>query len=240
MAKKADLLEQSLIVLKNDIKAKQLQRFFKTGKGDYGEGDRFLGITMPQIRQLVDKYYKDVSLKDLKKLLASKWHEIRMFALLIMVKQYYSANENTKKEIYELYVEQIGKAINNWDLIDVTCPHIIGAYEYKYKTGLYDNLLKGGLWHKRVATISTFYMLKYGQTKPTYDLACKLVYEDHDLLHKAVGWSMREVGKVDLTLLIKFLDKYASSMPRTALRYSIEKLSNNQKAYYMNLKSYNN
>ena len=239
MVKNVDLLEQSLLALKDDIKAKQLQRFFKTGKGDYGEGDKFLGITMPQIRLLVNKYYKDISLEDLKQLLSSKWHELRMAALLDMVKQYNKADEYNQKELYKLYVNQIGKAINNWDLIDVTCPHIIGIHEYKYKTNLFDDLLKGGLWHKRVAIISTFYMLKHGQTKPTYDLACKLVYQEHDLLHKAVGWSMREVGKVDTALLLKFLDKYASTMPRTALRYSIEKLPKDQKYYYMNLKTKN-
>jgi len=237
MAKNVDLLEQSLLALKDDNKAKQLQRFFKTGKGDYGEGDKFLGITMPQIRLIVNKYYKDISINDLIKLLGSKWHEIRMASLLVMVKQYNKADDFNQKELYKLYVNQIGKAINNWDLIDVTCPYIIGAHEYKYKTNLYDKLLKGGLWHKRVAIISTFYMLKRGQTKPTYDLSCKLVYQDHDLLHKAVGWSMREVGKVDLALLLKFLDKYAATMPRTALRYAIEKLPNDQKHYYMNLKN---
>lgn len=237
MANNVDTLKQVFVALKDDNKAKQLQSFFKTGKGEYGEGDKFLGITMPQIRLLVSKYYNDISLEDLKQLLASKWHEIRMFALLVMVKQFNKADEKTQKELYTLYVEQIGKAINNWDLIDVTCPHIIGAYEYKYKTNLYDKLLKGGLWHKRVAIISTFYMLKRGQTKPTYDLACKLVYQNHDLLHKAVGWSMREVGKVDLALLLKFLDQYASTMPRTSLRYAIEKLSKDQKHYYMTLKN---
>ena len=237
MANNVDTLKQVLVALKDDNKAKQLQSFFKTGRGEYGEGDKFLGINMPQIRVQVNKHYKDVSIIDLKKLLASKWHEIRMFALLVMVKQFNKADEKTQKELYTLYVEQIGKAINNWDLIDVTCPHIIGAYEYKYKTNLYDKLLKGGLWHKRVAIISTFYILKRGQTKPTYDLACKLVYQEHDLLHKAVGWSMREVGKVDIALLLKFLDKYAATMPRTALRYAIEKLLNDQKLYYMNLKS---
>lgn len=237
MAKNVYLLEQSLLAFKDDNKAKQLQRFFKTGKGDYGEGDKFLGITMPQIRLIVNKYYKDIAINDLKNLLGSKWHEIRMAALLVMVKQYNKANEKSQNELYMLYVEQIGKAINNWDLIDVTCPHIIGAHEYKNITNLYEKLLKGGLWHKRVAIISTFYMLKRGQTKPTYDLACKLVYQEHDLLHKAVGWSMRELGKVDLALLLKFLDKYAATMPRTALRYAIEKLPNYQKHYYMNLKN---
>lgn len=213
-----------------------LQRFFKTGPGEYGEGDMFLGLRVPQTRQIVKKYVKELSITDLEFLLSSKWHEARLAAVIAMRAQFEKTDAAKQKELYELYVEQIGKGINNWDIIDISCPGIVGAYLLKKdRDPLYD-LAKKDLWHKRVSIISTFYFLKYDTPIETYKLAEVLVYEKHDLLQKAVGWSLREMGKKDGQLLRQFLDKYAATMPRTALRYSLERLPQKEKEYYMTLK----
>jgi len=166
-------------------------------------------------------------------LLQNKWHEVRFAALVVMRSNFKKSDTKGQKAIFDLYIKCIGKGINNWDLVDVSCPNIVGAYLYKedHKT-LYD-LAKGGLWQKRVSVISTFYFLRQGDPSDTYKLAEILVYEEHDLLQKAVGWSLREMGKLDDSLLYSFLDKYAATMPRTALRYSLEKVPTAKKNMYM-------
>jgi 3-methyladenine DNA glycosylase AlkD len=212
------------------------QRFFKTGPGEYGEGDCFLGIRVPQIRAVANKYVNEISVSELGDLLKSKWHEVRFAALVIMRSRFNKVDKLDQKQIYELYLANIGGGINNWDLVDVSCPRIVGAYLYdKNHQPLY-KLAHRGLWQKRVSIISTFYFLKYGEPGDTYNLAELLVDEEHDLLQKAVGWALREMGKLDSQLLYQFLDKYATTMPRTALRYSLEKQSLSKKQYYMNLK----
>jgi len=235
MNKRKEFIDE-LVARGNQSDAVFLQRFFKTGPGEYGEGDRFLGLRVPQTRAIAKKYYNDLSLDDLEKLLGNKWHEVRQAALFVMVLQYPKSQH--KKELYNLYISQIGKGINNWDLVDVTCPRIVGAYlSDKDKSPLYE-LAKGDLWQKRVSIISTFYFLSYQQNPiDTYRLAEILVYEQHDLLQKAVGWSLREVGKLDGQLLRQFLDKYAATMPRTALRYALEKMPDSDKKHYMSLKT---
>lgn len=196
----------------------------------------FLGIRVPNTRAITKKYYKDLSVADFETLLTSKWHEVRLAGLVAMQLQFVRASESAKTEIYNLYLKNIGKGINNWDLVDVTCAHIVGPYLInKNRDELYE-LAKGGLWQKRVAIISTFAFLRNGDPGDTYKLAEILIYEQHDLLHKAVGWSLREMGKMDITLLEKFLDQYAATMPRTTLRYAIEKLPTQQKNHYMKLK----
>jgi 3-methyladenine DNA glycosylase AlkD len=211
-----------------------LQRFFKTGPGEYGEGDLFLGLKVPQTRAIVQKYYKDITISDLRLLLGSKWHEVRLAAVIIMCKQYPKSEYKLQKQIYNLYIAQTGKGINNWDIVDISCPYIIGAHLFnRNREPLYE-LAKGGLWQKRVSIISTFYFLRHGEPVETYNLAEILVYEKHDLLQKAVGWSIREMGKRDGQLLRQFLDTYAATMPRTALRYSLEKLTDSEKRSYMN------
>ena len=226
-------LANELIAHANQTDAVFLQRFFKTGPGEYGEGDRFLGLRVPQTRAIAKKYYKDLSLKDLDWLLNNKWHEVRLAALVAIVLQY--PKSSNQKELYELYLSQIGKGINNWDLVDVSCPRIVGAYlSDKDKAPLYE-LAQGGLWQKRVSIISTFYFLSYQQNPiDTYQLAEILVSEQHDLLQKAVGWALREMGKLDGALLRQFLDKHAATMPRTMLRYSLEKFQDAERKDYMN------
>lgn len=223
-----------IIACEDATRAIHSQRFFKTGPGEYGEGDKFLGLTVPQVRQIARSHTKSLGLQDISEMLASPWHEVRQAALFVMMFQY--AKSTNKQQLYDLYISQIGKGINNWDLVDVTCPHIVGAYLFdKDRQPLYE-LANGGLWQKRVAIISTFYFLRAGQPEDTYKLAEILVYENHDLLQKAVGWSMREVGKLDVSLLYEFLNKYAATMPRTALRYSLEKVNMTDRAKYMNMR----
>lgn len=220
---------------RSDENAAFLQRFFKTAPGEYGERDKFLGIRVPQTRKLAKKF-KETKEETIQELLDNEWHEVRLLALLILVDQFKRADERKKTSIFDRYIKNIGSAINNWDLVDITCIHIVGYYLADKDRGvLYDLILKG-LWHKRVAIISTFYFLKRSEVVETYNLAEKLLYESHDLMHKAVGWSLREMGKVDLSLLKRFLDSYAATMPRTTLRYSLEKFSQVERSYYMGLK----
>jgi 3-methyladenine DNA glycosylase AlkD len=228
-------ITSELVLKKNIDDAMFLQRFFKTGPGEYGEGDLFLGLRVPQVRAVAKEYYKIAALTDIDILLQNKWHEVRLCGAIILTLQYPKANTNDKVAIYELYISHIGRGINNWDLVDVTCPRIVGAHLYtKDRTRLYD-LAKGGLWQKRVSIISTFYFLREGDIIDTLQLAEILVSEKHDLLQKAVGWALREMGKVDDTVLYSFLDKHASTMPRTMLRYSLEKIPTYKKEFYMAL-----
>lgn len=218
----------------NTADAVFLQRYFKTGPGEYGEGDRFLGVRMPATRAIVKQQYKYLSIADIQNLLDSKWHEARIAAVIAMNMQYTKSSQ--KEELFRLYVKNIGKGINNWDLVDISCPHIVGAYLFdKDHAPLYD-LAKGGLWHKRTAIISTFYFLREGEPVDTYQLAEILVHEEHDLLQKAVGWALREMGKKEGTLLRQFLDTHAATMPRTALRYALERLPEQERRYYMQQK----
>jgi len=226
-------LVTELITNANQADAVFLQRFFKTGPGEYGEGDKFLGLRVPLTRAITKKYYKELSISDLDTMLQNKWHEVRLAALVAMTLQY--PKSSNKESIYNLYLKHIGSGINNWDLVDVSCPRIVGAYlSDKDHSPLY-KLADGSLWQKRVSIISTFYFLSYDDNPiDTYQLAEKLVYEQHDLLQKAVGWALREMGKRDGQLLRQFLDKYAATMPRTALRYAIEKFGDTERKKYMN------
>lgn len=228
-------LQSELIDRKNPEDAAFLQRFFKTGPGEYGEGDLFLGLRVPTVRALTKQFSKELTMHDIQALLNSKWHEVRLSGVVAMTYQYPKADTVTKNALYDLYINNIGSGINNWDLIDVSCPHIIGAYLCdKSRADLY-KLANGGLWQKRASIISTFYFLRRGDITDTLLLAELLVHEQHDLLQKAVGWALREMGKVDDTVLYEFLDKHAAAMPRTMLRYSLEKLPKEQKQHYMRL-----
>lgn len=207
-------------------KSVDLARFFKTGKGEYGEGDKFLGITVPNIRKVV-KEFRTLSLDELKEFLYSEYHEHRMFAVLVLTCQYESKRlqiSQTKEEIYNFYLEH-RKQINNWDLIDVTCPHIIGAHLYdKDRAILYEFANSSNLWEKRISIISTFAFIKKNQFDDTLAIADILLDDKHDLIHKAVGWAIRNVGIKDESRMIEFLKARYKSMPRTMLRYAIEKL----------------
>jgi len=216
--------------LKNQEKAKILQQFFKTGKGQYGEGDIFLGITVPQLR-IISKQYKELKLEEIQKLLDNKTHEIKLVGLLILILQY-KKTEN-KKEIFEFYLKNT-KKINNWDLVDLTAPNIIGEYLLnKDRTILYKLAKSENLWEKRIAIISTLTFIRNNQFEDIIKISEILIEDKHDLIHKAVGWMLRELGKRNLQLEEEFLNKYYKKMPRTMLRYAIEKFNEEKRKYYL-------
>jgi 3-methyladenine DNA glycosylase AlkD len=216
--------------------AKILQRFFKTGPGEYAEGDVFLGIKVPVLRQIA-KRFQSVPLDMAIKLLKSPVHEERFLALLILILQYYSEDDIGKKRIYSVYLEHT-KYINNWDLVDVTAKHIVGAFLMdKDKAILYKLAGSRYLWERRIAVISTFYFIERNKFEDTIKIAEILVSDSHDLIHKAVGWMLREVGKRDMPSEEKFLKKYCMVMPRTMLRYAIERFPQSKRQSYLHAKT---
>jgi len=213
-------------------KANHLARFFKTGKGEYGEGDVFWGITVPEQRAIA-KMHTDASLDDIKKLLHDPVHECRLTALLILVQQYSKSSGDAQKNIAEFYLSNAEK-INNWDLVDLTASKILGHYLFdKDRAILYKLAESTSLWEQRIAVVSTYHFIKNMDFGDTLSLCEKLINHKHDLIHKATGWMLREAGKRDLKVLTGFLDKHCKSMPRTMLRYAIEKLDDSQRKKYM-------
>ena len=217
-------------------KAILLPRFFKTGEGEYGEGDKFLGVTVPHIR-VVTKQYCHVSLGVVNQLLDSEWHECRMCALLILVMKYKKASEEQKQAIFDLYLSRTER-INNWDLVDLSAPNIVGEHLFHAidRTILYRLAESPLLWERRIAMVSTLNFIRKGDFGDTFALADKLVDSRHDLMQKAVGWMLREMGKRDISLLRIFLDKHAANMPRTMLRYAIEKMNDAERRDWMGRK----
>ncbi len=218
--------------------AANLSWFFKTGPGEYGEGDQFIGVRVPTIRKIC-KSFANLDLKELKKLVASPIHEHRLAATIIMSTQYKKANEHHRKDLLDTYLWALdNRHINNWDIVDTSCEHIVGAYAKKYDDSiLFDLAANSGLWHKRVAIISCFAWVRKGEIGPTMTLIDELWAENHDLLQKAVGWMLRELGKrIGEDILIEFLDLHAHELPRTCLRYSIERLDPARRKYYMEAK----
>ena len=208
------------------------QRFFKTGRGEYGEGDKFLGIRVPHIRKLVRKF-RGLSLRDTEKLLHSRWHEERLFALLMLVDAFKRSSDELGENIFDLYMNST-RWINNWDLVDLSAPHIPGGWLYgRDRKPLYEFAGSDNLWKKRIAIISTHYFIRKNDFKDTLHLSKKLLKDDHDLIHKAVGWMLREVGKKDLETEEQFLRKHYMIMPRTMLRYAIEKFSEDKRQKYL-------
>ncbi len=214
-------------------KAKILQRFFKTGEGEYGEGDKFIGVVVPDTRKVAKKY-QDLSLGDTKKLLKSPIHEERLLALLIMVSKFNKAQaEVQKKAIFKAYLANT-KYINNWDLVDLSSPNIVGQYlSDKPKKILYDLSKSKNLWERRIAVVSTFQFIRNGHFGDLLRISKMLLNDKHDLIHKAVGWMLREVGKRDLKALEGFLKANYKKMPRTMLRYAIERLKEPKRLAYL-------
>jgi 3-methyladenine DNA glycosylase AlkD len=214
-------------------KAATLRRFFKTDKGQYGEGDIFLGINVPVLRKSA-KQYRDLPIRDVIKLLQSKIHEYRLTALLILIQKYQTANDKARKTIFNLYLKH-RKWINNWDLVDLSAPNIVGNYLLnKNREILYKLAKSKSLWDKRIAILATFEFIKAGQAEDTFRIAEILLNDKHDLIHKAVGWMLREVGKrIGQTTEETFLQKHCRQMPRTMLRYAIERFSSPLKKKYM-------
>jgi 3-methyladenine DNA glycosylase AlkD len=213
-------------------KAEILQSFFKTGPGQYGEGDIFLGVQVPQIRKIV-KQYKNLCFEDIVKLLISPIHEERLSALLILVLQFNCADACQKKNIYNFYLKNSGY-INNWDLVDLTAPHILGAYlSDKDREAIYILARSKNMWQRRIAIISTFHFIRNNQFNDTLGVVKILLSDKEDLIHKAAGWMLREVGKRDINILEDFLHKYRNGMPRTMLRYAIERFPQAKRKVYL-------
>ena len=213
-------------------RVKALSHFFKTGEGQYGEGDVFLGIKVPIQREIVEMF-KEASLFEIQELIDDKIHECRLTGLLILVQKYKKA-EN-KKEIFDFYLKNT-KKINNWDLVDLTAPNIIGDFlldKKKEREILYSLAKSKNLWERRIAILSTFTFLREKQFKDTLEISKILLKDEHDLIHKAVGWMLRELGKRDKNIEVDFLKKYCKIMPRTMLRYAIEKFNQKERASFM-------
>lgn len=212
--------------------AKHAQRFFKTGKGEYGYGDIFLGVRVPQVRKIATAN-KDLSLPQVEKLIASKFHEVRLCGLVILTFKYKASRDPiVHKKLFDLYLKQLKAGrINNWDLIDVTAP-IIGQYLIGSRSSmqLLKKLAKSkSVWQRRAAIMFTFAYLRAGEVKPTIEISKTLLTDDHDLIQKAVGWALREVGKIDSRLLRDFLKKNLNKTSRTTLRYAIEKFTKTER-----------
>jgi 3-methyladenine DNA glycosylase AlkD len=224
-------VSQTLRGMKNDEIAKQSLRFFKTNKGEYGYGDKFLGIQVPILRENIKKF-KDISIEDNLWLLKSEFHEERLFALLMFVYKF-STNKNLQEEIYKIYLENT-KYINNWDLVDSSAYKIVGCFLFdKNRDILYKLANSTNLWERRISIVSTFYMIKRNDFEDTLKISKILLNDNEDLIHKAVGWMLREVGKRDLNIEKQFLDKYHTQMPRVMVRYAIERFEQNLRKQFL-------
>jgi 3-methyladenine DNA glycosylase AlkD len=222
----------ALMAHRSAARAKNLARFFKTGPGEYGEGDRFIGLTVPQVRSVLARC--DLDRPEMEALLASPWHEARLLAVLAMVRAYRRGTPDERRAIYRSYVSHAGR-VNNWDLVDASAPGIVGAHLFARSRSPLFRLARSPLiWERRIAILATAYFVAKGESETTLRLAERLLTDPHDLIHKATGWMLREVGKrCGRDELFGFLDRYAARMPRTALRYAIEHLAPGVRRRYL-------
>jgi 3-methyladenine DNA glycosylase AlkD len=212
--------------------AKVAGGYFKTGKGQYGEGDKFIGVKVPDTRK-VALQFREMEISECKTLLRSKIHEERLLALIILVDKFRRADDLLQKTIYQFYLQNLAY-INNWDLVDTSAPQIVGAYLYEQNRSiLYKLARSNNLWKKRVAILATLYFIREDDFMDTLKISEILMKDEHDLIHKAVGWMLREVGNQDATVEHRFLRRYQKLMPRTMLRYAIEKFSPKQRKLYL-------
>ncbi len=233
----AAIVIRDLKALHDPTSAAFFPKFFKTGKGEYGEGDVFMGVTVPQMRS-VAKLHHDLALPEVEKLLENKIHEVRMVGLFILVSQYQRAKDpKIKKQLVKFYLDHL-EAVNNWDLVDSTAPQILGhsLLDQKDRKILYTFVTKNHLWTQRIGIVATQELIRRGQYEDTIKLSELLLTHKHDLIHKAVGWMLREMGKKDVKLLEKFLAKHGAKMPRTMLRYAIEKFPEPQRKRYLQMR----
>lgn len=225
-------LKQSVKAHSNKELGIFLQRFFKTGKGEYGEGDIFAGLKVPVSRKIANQF-KDLTFTDLQKIIKSKIHEERLITLFILVARYKKAGEKERKKIFNFYLKNI-KYVNNWDLVDLSAEKIIGAYLIdKDKKLLFELAESENIWKRRIAIMSTFHFIKAHQFAATLKISEVLLKDKHDLIHKAVGWMLREIGKRDIQAEEIFIQKYYNIMPRTMLRYAIEKFPEKKRLDYL-------
>lgn len=208
--------------------AEGAKRFFKTGKGQYSEHDKFLGVSIPKVRTVAKNYYH-LELDEIESILSSPYNEERFLALVLLVEKY----ESSPKAVFDFYIENLDQ-VNNWNLVDVSAHHIVGAYLIdKDKNRLLQLVKSPNMWHRRVAIVSTWHFIRNSQFEWTIKLAEILLSDNHDLMHKATGWMLREVGKKDESVLLSFLEKHSTKMPRTMLRYSIERLGKRDKEEFL-------
>jgi len=226
------MITDELQDLADPKKAKQLSRYFKTGRGEYGEGDVFLGLRVPDIRKIA-KGYTSLSLGELEKLLGNEIHEYRLAALLILVEKFKRADEKERKRIYEFYLKNTD-GIDNWDLVDLSAHEIVGRYLLDKKPdALYRLARSGNMWERRIAVLATYTFIRNNRFDENLKIAKMLLYDEQDLIHKAVGWMLREIGKRNQDAEERFLRRYYKKMPRTMLRYAIEKFDGKKRKYYM-------
>ena len=229
MTQQVNDIYEALLALYSEEKRLILPRFFKTGKGEYGEGDRFIGVVVPNIR-LVAKEFKDASFTTVKELLASPWHEMRLCGLLILVQQ---SRKEVSREVFDFYLSMTAR-INNWDLVDLSAPQIVGGYLLdKPRDILYRLAESPLLWDNRIAMVATAAFIRRGDLEDTYQLAVKMMGHPHDLMHKAIGWMLREAGKKDSERLYDYVEAHRLEMPRTMLRYAIEKFDQPTRQWLM-------
>lgn len=215
---------KSLVTLPKE----RLAVFFKTGEGQYAEGDKFIGVSVPNLRK-VAKEFRNLSLEDIQILIESEVNEERFLALIILVDLY----PKNKEEVYQFYLKNLD-SVNNWNLVDASAHHIIGAHLFKEDKRLLLTLSASkSMWHRRIAVVATWFFIRKGEVEWTFRLATLLMKDPHDLIHKAVGWMLREAGKKDEAHLRVFLNEHAPFMPRTMLRYAIEKMTEQQRKAYM-------
>lgn len=225
-------IQKELKRLGNKEYTARLRKYFKTGKGEYGEGDKFLGIRVPVLRKLAEKYRK-ISIGEASELLKLQFHEERLFSLLVLVEIFKRADNKDKKRIYTVYLSNT-EFINNWDLVDASAGHIVGAYLLtRDKKPIYMLARSKILWERRISIMSTSHFIKYNKFVDSLNIAEILLDDEEDLIHKAVGWMLREIGKRDFELVERFLGKYYKGMPRTMLRYAIEKFPEEKRKSYL-------
>lgn len=249
-------IEKILMDQRDDRQRDHLMRFFKTGQGQYGEGDMFLGLKVPQTRTVVKQASRRVSLKEIETLLYSPWHEVRLCGFLLLVEEMKAClpkksakkaididkenkHKSRRKEIAEFYLQHARQA-NNWDLVDLTCEYILGPYIRLSATPDYGILYKlsesDNLWEQRIAIVTTLDFIREGIFSPTLELADRLIGHPHDLIHKAIGWTLREIGKRNKSVLTDYLEERSNRLPRTTLRYAIERFSEDERQYWLRRK----
>ena len=231
-----DVLFQEMLLKADPSQVEGLSRFFKTGPGQYGEGDRFLGIKVPVTREVVKRCWRQTSFNDIEECISSEYHEVRLAALLTLVQIFSHSKKDAakQKECIDFYLAHTDM-INNWDLVDLSCYPLLGEWLLdKDRTVLYE-LARGGktIWEQRIGMVSTMAFIRHGQLDDTFAIADILLHHPHDLIHKAVGWLLREAGKRDKAALVAFLEPRHGSMPRTMLRYAIEKFPEEERKAYL-------
>lgn len=227
-----DVLSTRLEALSDETYAGNLQWFFKTGPGQYGEGDLFRGIRVPVLRKLC-REFPQAGLEDVVSLLASPWHEDRLFGLLLLVERYRKSDDVGREEIYETYCSQTSR-INNWDLVDLSAPQIVGCHlQARDRSPLYRFVASDSLWERRIAIVSTFHFIRQGEFIDTLAIADRLLEDPEELIHKATGWMLREVAKRDQPAVEAFLQEHGSRMPRVMLRYTIERFPEGLRQHYL-------